>query len=96
MTHRGSGPPTHRDVVTGRISVSNTPGVLDKATADVAFGLLLAAARRIVEADRFVRTHADWHWGPDVFLGRDVSAAPHWALSGWDVSDVKCQGAHSL
>jgi hypothetical protein len=42
VTHRGSGPPTHRDVVTGRISVSNTPGVLEKATAGVAFGLLLA------------------------------------------------------
>ena len=64
------------------ILVSNAPGVLDTATADVAFGPLLAAARRIVEADRFVRTHADWHWGPDVFLGRDVSAGATLGIVG--------------
>ncbi len=64
------------------ILVSNTPGVLDKATADVAFGLLLATARRIVEADRFVRSRADWHWGPGVFLGRDVSAGTTLGIVG--------------
>ncbi|MBS3793078.1 D-glycerate dehydrogenase, partial [Candidatus Bipolaricaulota bacterium] len=37
------------------IMVTNTPGVLTETTADLSFGLLLAAARRIPEADRFVR-----------------------------------------
>jgi len=38
------------------ILVSNTPGVLDDTTADFAFALLLAAARRVTEADAFVRS----------------------------------------
>jgi len=60
------------------VPVGNTPGVLVDATADVAFALLLAAARRLGEADRFVR-RGDWKpenaWSPDFFLGRDVSGA---------------------
>ena len=54
------------------ILVSNTPGVLDNATADLAFTLLLACARRIVEADRYVR---DGHWqgyNSDLLLGPDL------------------------
>ena len=46
------------------IPVGNTPGVLTDATADLAFALLLAAARRVVEGDRFVKKAAgkpgDW------------------------------------
>ncbi|UYM06359.1 2-hydroxyacid dehydrogenase [Solicola gregarius] len=64
------------------VLVSNTPGVLDKATADVAFGLLLATARRIVEADHHIRTHPDWHWGPREFLGRDLSAGTTLGIVG--------------
>jgi glyoxylate reductase len=60
------------------ISVGNTPGVLVETTADLAFGLLLAAARRIVEADRFVR-EGGWtwerRWEPELLLGRDVHGA---------------------
>jgi lactate dehydrogenase-like 2-hydroxyacid dehydrogenase len=55
------------------VVVTNTPGVLDEASADCAFALLLATARRIVEADRFVRTGTDWIWGPQSFVGLDVS-----------------------
>jgi glyoxylate reductase len=48
-----------------RIFVTNTPGVLDDATADLAFALLMAAARRIVEGDRMVRQGRwrEWQWG---------------------------------
>lgn len=48
-----------------RIVVTNTPGVLDDATADLAFALLMAAARRIVEGDRMVRQGRwrEWQWG---------------------------------
>ena len=60
------------------IPVGNTPGVLVETTADTAFALLLAAARRIVEADRFVR-NGDWTaanaWSPDFFTGKDVNGA---------------------
>ena len=44
------------------VAVTNTPGVLDAATADLAFALLLAARRRVVEGDRFVR-RGDWRQG---------------------------------
>ena len=58
------------------VAVTNTPGVLDAATADLAFGLLLAARRRIVEGDRYVR---EGRWGTDwaeaVLLADEVSGA---------------------
>ena len=44
------------------IVVTNTPGVLTEATADLTFALLLAAARRVVEADAFVRSGAFYGW----------------------------------
>ncbi len=54
------------------ILVTNTPGVLIKTTADFAFTLLLAAARRVVEADRYTRQGRWKTWGPQVLLGQDV------------------------
>ena len=54
------------------IVVTNTPGVLDETTADTAFMLLLAAARRLGEAERLVRS-GNWDaWGPKQFIGPDV------------------------
>lgn len=54
------------------IVVANTPGVLDETTADVAFMLLLAAARRLGEAERVLRA-GEWEWwGPKLFTGPDV------------------------
>ena len=55
-----------------RIPVGHTPGVLTEATADFAFGLLLGAARRLVEADAYVRS-GDWKtWDPRLLLGKEV------------------------
>lgn len=55
------------------IRVTNTPGVLTDATADMAWALLFAAARRIVESDKFMRT-GNWQgWGPMQFLGQDIT-----------------------
>ena len=45
------------------VVVTNTPGVLDGATADLTMGLVLAAARRIAEGDRFLRRGTPWVWG---------------------------------
>jgi len=54
------------------IPVTNTPGVLTETTADLAFALLMACARRVVEADRFMRAGKYEGWGPMLFLGRDI------------------------
>ncbi len=55
-----------------RIVVTNTPGVLTETTADLAFALLMAVARRVVEGDRYVREGhwKEWSWG--LLWGADV------------------------
>lgn len=57
------------------IVVTNTPGVLADATADLAFGLLLAAARRIVSSDARARSGAWPGWAPTDQLGKRVTGA---------------------
>jgi len=57
------------------IVVTNTPEVLTETTADLAWALLMASARRIVESDRFLRTGRWNGWGPMQFLGQDVHGA---------------------
>jgi lactate dehydrogenase-like 2-hydroxyacid dehydrogenase len=64
------------------ITVTNTPGVLDEATADLAFALLLATSRRVVEADAFVRSGEPWSWRPDLFVGLDVSSGATLGIVG--------------
>lgn len=54
------------------IIVTNTPGVLTETTADLAWALMMAAARRIVEADRYTREGKFTGWSPTLFLGQDV------------------------
>ena len=57
------------------IAVSNTPGVLTGTTADLAFTLLMAAARRVVEADNYTRKGQWKTWGPKILLGQDIHNA---------------------
>ncbi len=54
------------------IPAGNTPGVLDGATADLAFALLLAAGRRLVEGDRYARGPHFLHYDPSYMLGREI------------------------
>ncbi len=54
------------------VMASNTPGVLTETTADTAWALLMAAARRVPEGDRFLRSKTPWIWGPLMMLGQDV------------------------
>ncbi len=54
------------------IAVSNTPGVLDDTTADFTWALLMAVARRVVEADKYFRQKTWKGWGIMQFLGSDV------------------------
>src|SRR3954451_14195901 len=58
-----------------RIPVGNTPGILDGATADLAFALLLVAGRRIVEGDRYARSPAFTRYDPTYLLGREVHSS---------------------
>ncbi|TMD92388.1 MAG: D-glycerate dehydrogenase [Chloroflexi bacterium] len=55
-----------------KVMVTNTPGVLDDATSDFAFTLLMATARRVVEADYFARSGKFKGWAIDMMLGADV------------------------
>ena len=57
------------------IPVGNTPGVLTETTADLAWALLMAAARRIVEGADYVRAGRWKTWGPMLLLGPDVHGA---------------------
>ena len=57
------------------IVVTNTPGVLDDTTADLAFALLMAAARRLTEAEAWLRAGHWKAWAFDLFLGQDVHHA---------------------
>lgn len=54
------------------VVVTNTPGVLDDATADIAFGLILAAVRRLGEGERLIRAGKPWQWGMSFMLGHDL------------------------
>src|SRR5262245_14654672 len=56
------------------IPVGNTPGVLDGATAALAFALILAAGRRVVEGDRYARGPAFLRYAPSFMLGRELHA----------------------
>ena len=57
------------------IIVGNTPGVLTETTADLAFALIMAAARRVTEGDRFTRQGLWKTWGPMIMLGQDIHRA---------------------
>lgn len=58
-----------------KIPVGNTPGILTDSTADFAFALLMASARRIVEGDAYIRKGLWKTWGPSILLGQDVAGA---------------------
>jgi glyoxylate reductase len=54
------------------VVVTNTPGVLDDATADLTMALLLAATRRLAEGDRLIRSGRGWTWGMSFMLGSSL------------------------
>ena len=54
------------------VLATNTPEVLTETTADTAWALMMSAARRVPEGDRFLRSRTPWIWGPEMMLGQDV------------------------
>ncbi len=58
-----------------KVLVTRTPGVLSETTADFAFALMLAAARRVAEGDRYTHEGKWKTWGPETLLGVDVYGA---------------------
>jgi len=65
-----------------KIPVGNTPGVLTDATADMTFALMMAAARRIVEGEKYVREGKWKTWSPQLLLGADFVGAT-WGIIGF-------------
>lgn len=57
---------------THSVTVTNTPGVLTETTAELGFTLMLAAARRIVEAEAYIKDDEWKSWGPYLLAGKDV------------------------
>jgi gluconate 2-dehydrogenase len=55
--------------------VSNAPGVLTETTADFGFALMMAAARRVTEAEHFLRSGRWQHWSYDLMAGADIHAS---------------------
>lgn len=78
------------------IPVGHTPGVLVDTTADTAFALMMAAARRVVEADHFIRV-GNWTrenaWAPDFFTGKDVSGATLGVIGLGDIGQAMARRA---
>ncbi|MFJ8472075.1 2-hydroxyacid dehydrogenase [Kitasatospora sp. NPDC094011] len=58
------------------VPVTNTPGVLTTATAETTWALLLAAARRLGEGERLLRSGTPWTWGPNFLLGLELAGTP--------------------
>ncbi|MFE7525606.1 2-hydroxyacid dehydrogenase [Kitasatospora sp. NPDC057542] len=58
------------------VLVTNTPGVLTTATADMAWALLLAATRRLGEGERLLRSGEPWVWAPNFLLGLELAGTP--------------------
>ena len=65
-----------------KIPVGNTPGAMTDATADLTFALMMAAARRIVEGERYVREGHWKTWSPQLLLGADFAGAT-WGIIGF-------------
>jgi glyoxylate reductase len=78
------------------ILVGNTPGVLTNTTADFAFALLMAAARRVVEGDAFTRAGKWQTWDPGLLLGQDVYGATIGIAGMGQIGQAVARRAHGF
>jgi glyoxylate reductase len=79
------------------IYITNTPDVLTQTTADFAWTLLMAIARRVVEADQYVR-RGNWEvaWHPDMMVGRDIHDATIGIVGAGRIGQAIAQRAHGF
>ncbi|CAN5297243.1 D-glycerate dehydrogenase [soil metagenome] len=85
-----------KDCSSRPILVTNTPGVLDNATADLAFALLLAAGRRIVEADHYVRSGQWQGFENDLLLGCEMNARTIGIIGMGRIGSAVAKRAHGF
>ncbi len=78
------------------IPVSNTPGVLTDATAELAIALMFACGRRIPEAERFLRSGAWGGWGPMQFRGADIAGATLGIIGMGKIGQAVARRGHGL
>ena len=78
------------------IPVGNTPGVLTDATADQAFALLLAAARRITEGERYLRAGKWVTWSPSLLLGADFAGSTLGIVGFGRIGQAVAKRAHGF
>ena len=78
------------------IAVGNTPGVLTETTADLAWALLMAAARRLPEGSRYVRAGHWQTWGPLLLLGPDVHGATIGIVGFGRIGQAMARRAHGF
>ena len=79
------------------VVVTNTPGVLDRASADHTFALILDATRRISEGDRLIRSQQPWVWGPRMLVGLDISAGATLGILGYGrIGQAVARRAHAF
>ncbi|MAT40648.1 MAG: D-glycerate dehydrogenase [Ectothiorhodospiraceae bacterium] len=76
------------------IAVCNTPGVLTDATADIAFALLITAARRIAESDRWLRENEFAGWAPMLYLGLDLAGKTLGIIGAGRIGSALAKRAH--
>ena len=65
------------------VAVTNTPGVLTRATAELTIALILSLLRRVTEGDRLIRRGEDWIWAPNLMLGRGLDGLDARARRPW-------------
>mgnify|MGYP006278976747 FL=1 len=78
------------------IFVSNTPGALTETTADMTWTLLMAAARRVVESDKYVRERKFDSWGPELLLGQKVYGKTIGIIGFGRIGQAVAQRAHGF
>jgi len=78
------------------IAVGNTPDVLTDTTADLAFALLMAAARHILEGDRYVRAGRWRTWEPQLLLGPDIAGATLGIIGFGRIGHAMAKRAHGF
>lgn len=78
------------------VTVTNTPGVLTDATADLAFGLLLAVTRRLGEGERLIRSGKPWKWSMFMMLGTSLQGRQIGIVGMGDIGQAVARRARAF